>query len=136
MTGKECSDRECQQQLKAIHQEVFGLEGSEGLSHRVKVVEENQERRTVIIDSKMPKTWLWTIIVLVAPVTSFALMILISQATADARFADKEIVTKHEAEICALKKSVEARIESDEEMKAIMESIRTYQDKILEEVKK
>ena len=123
MTGKECSDRECQQQLKAIHQEVFGLEGSEGLSHRVKVVEENQERRTVIIDSKMPKTWLWTIIVLVAPVTSIALMILISQATADARFADKEIVTKHEAEICMLKNLVEERLKAELDQNKILDEI-------------
>lgn len=136
MAGKECADRECQNELRAVHQEVFGLEGSEGLSHRVKVVEENQERRTVIINSKMPKAWLWTIIILVAPVTSIALMILISQATADARFADKVTVTKHEAEICMLKKSVEERLESDKEIKAILEAIKTYQNDILKEVKK
>ncbi|MGB5217103.1 MAG: hypothetical protein WBN66_02275 [Smithella sp.] len=123
MAGKECSDRDCQQELRAVHQEVFGLEGSEGLSHRVKMVEENQERRTPIIDSKMPKAWLWTIIVLVAPVTSIALMILISQATADARFADKVTVTKHEAEICMLKNLVEERLQSDRDQMRVLDEI-------------
>ena len=92
----ECEDRKCQQTLNEVHQEVFGIEGSEGLSSRVKEVEDNQTRRTVIIDSKMPKSWLWTIILLVTPVTGFALTILISQVTADSRFANKSMVIKHD----------------------------------------
>jgi len=77
----ECEDRKCQQALNEVHQEVFGVEGTDGLKQTLKAVKDNQESRTLIINSKMPKSWLWTIIILVAPVTGIALTILISQAT-------------------------------------------------------
>ena len=125
----ECEDRQCQRELKEVHQEVFGIDGSKGLSEKVRTVEDNQAKRTLIIDSKMPKSWLWTIIALVAPVTGIALTILIAQATADSRFADKGIVIKHEIEICELKKVIENHLIAEQRTTEML-------NKILEEVKK
>lgn len=129
----ECSDRDCQRKLERLDAGIFGKDGLWDMVHEsrkdIDKISDRQTARTMIIDSKMPKAWLWRIILIIAPVTGIAMTILIFQATASVRFADKDMVTRHEEKICSMERVLAAHIEVERQTVNRL-------DEILREVRK
>lgn len=123
----DCINPECPKRIERIYNQLNDQDGICDRLHDVtktaNMVERRQAERTILIDSKMPKKWLWTIIALVAPVTGIALTILIFQATASAKFADKEMVIRHEEKICSMQKILENHVETEKQTVQKLEEI-------------
>lgn len=123
----ECSDRNCQRKLDRVYSGIFGKDEIWDMVHNQKKdiddVKDRQTEWTIVIDSKMPKAWLWRLILVVAPVTGIAMTILIFQATADAKFAKKDDVTRHDEKICAIEKNMKNQGEKDAELMRVLGEI-------------
>ena len=78
----------------------------------VEQIKTDREERSIIIAGLMPRSWLWRMVVIVAPVTAIALTILIFQATAGYKFADRETTIRMAVQVDML----ERRMMLQEEM--------------------